>query len=243
VKPLRKWLSRALLALIVLLVFGWTCAAASQWLLRYRAQKLLADIHALEVNRTTTAEAEKLLSHWAHLGEVETGCHDGVCSHGVFSRNISPQIIQSPYTEKSLVWATSKLSDALGLRTATVSAYFTTESGVVTSKGFTEAVGLPYSDWYLRQGAYVPELIISSDESSVPRWLAEPDPLHPNRGARFRKGPYWPVIQFSPKESASVKADLMDFHFSCMTSFFSCHNENEILPATRTYFAKELHLD
>jgi hypothetical protein len=43
------------------------------------------------------------------------------------------------------------------------------------------------------------------------------------------KGPYGVMVRFKPDESPAEQAALMDFHLSCITKFFHCHSEREIL--------------
>jgi hypothetical protein len=46
---------------LVLLVGAWLWSAANQWLLRWRGERLLADIKALEVSKSSWTDAEALM--------------------------------------------------------------------------------------------------------------------------------------------------------------------------------------
>jgi hypothetical protein len=104
------------------------------------------------------------------------------------------------------------------------------EHGIVTRKWFLEQVRLPVRVWYLRDGAYVPDLAVSSRESTqLPNIKGYPRP-DPYRMARNMRGPYGVVVWFMPQEESDEKAALMNFRFSCITRFSPCLREDEILP-------------
>jgi len=230
--------------LAFLFVIAWVLGEVSQWLLRYRAEKLLVDIRSLEINRSKSEEAQALLTKWREWGEVESVCNAGTCHSYVFIRSGFPEMLRGG-PEEGPANLIPRIFDQIGLRTVGARAGFTLENGVVTSKGFVEMVALPVHDWFLRGNAYVPELAISVDEASA---FSDYDlhfvaPSHPFRMAHFMKGPYGVIIKFKPEEQISEQTAMMDFHFSCMTQFFPCHKESDILPASAKLFAKELSLD
>jgi hypothetical protein len=121
--------------------------------------------------------------------------------------------------------------DHLGLRSEGVGIGLTTEHGVVTRREFGEIVGLPVEDWYLRDGAYVPELDVWSGEAVKFRDFDQRyvSPAHPFRIVRNQKGPYGVLVAFRPEESSSEQSALMNFQFSCLTQFSSCRSECDIL--------------
>lgn len=93
-------------------------------------------------------------------------------------------------------------------------------------------VGIPVRNWYLRGGAYVPELAVSSNEVSGFHDFekeAYSQPSYPFRIARRMKGPYGVIVKFTQDESTVEQAALMDFRFDCMTRLIPCKDESEIL--------------
>jgi hypothetical protein len=54
-------------------------------------------------------------------------------------------------------------------------------------------------------------------------------PTHPFRMAQRFKGSYGLGVKFTTEEPPSERAKLMDFHLSCVTQFFPCGSEREIL--------------
>lgn len=227
-----RWSHRVLPGLISLLIVAWAVGEVLQWRMRWRAEKLLDDVRSLQVNRSTDAEARALLQKWARWGSVQTYCREDGCNAYVVVRRWMPEFMQAEPIGKAPQWLAS-LIDLTGLRASDFSARFDTKNGLVTGTGFTESIGLPVRDWYSRDGAYVPDLMVSSGESTEfndHEREAYVQPTHPHRIARRMKGPYGVFVKFTPKEMPAEKAALMDFHFGCVTQFIPCKDESEILP-------------
>jgi hypothetical protein len=114
-----------------------------------------------------------------------------------------------------------------------VGAGVNTEHGVIVERWYAEEVQLPVREWYLRGGAYVPSLLVSAAEDDRFRSahaLGNINPSHQFRKAWRFKGPYGLLVSFTTQEAQSERDRLMDFRFSCITQFFPCSNEREILP-------------
>jgi len=226
------WFRRLVAAVLLLLGAAWIFAEGLQWLLRWRAEKLLADVQSLQVNHSTSAEVQALLNKWSRWGETQTSCREDTCEYFLTMRHFLPTVLRGNADEEANNWL-PMLTDLIGLRSAIAGAGFSAEHGVVTAKGFSLMVHLPVRDWFLRGGAYVPDLAVSSSEVSKFRDYEDKYYVrqsHPSRMARSMKGPYGMLINFKPEESAAEKAALMNFQFSCLTQFFPCRSEREILP-------------
>jgi hypothetical protein len=225
------WSRRILLAMLILLSIAWTFGEASQWLFRYRAERLLAEFQALEVNRSSQSEAQALLQRWSRYGMIVSRCDGDLCRSSFEIRQFLPEVFRVAPTEGTLNLL-PRLVDHIGLRNEGVGIGFTTEQGIVTRKEFGLIVALPVADWYLRGGAYVPDLNIWAGEaakfSDYEERLVQPP--HPFRIVRNQKGPYGVLVTFRPEEDASEQAALMNFQFSCLTKLFPCRSEGDILP-------------
>jgi len=232
-KRASRWLRRVVATLMCLLCIAWVLAEASQWLLRWEAQRLLEDLMSIQVGHSTLAEAQSNLARWRKWGTVVEGCHggdDSTCYFYVTLRSRLPQIFRGNPEDGGHNWL-PRIIDFVGLRYSAVGAGVSSEHDVVTSKSYSEEVDLPMRDWYLRGGAYVPSLAVSSSEviqfREYEQRLAALS--HPFRIARREKGPYGLDVKFLLGESKPERAKLMDFRFSCITQFFPCSNEGEIL--------------
>jgi hypothetical protein len=197
-------------------------------LLRHRAQRLLTEIRALQVNHSTWADAQALMSRWGASAAQSGNCTAEACDFRInLVQTLPPIFVGYPDSPNRL----ARVVDHLGLRSAAVRGGFTMHSGFVDMKWFGEQVSLPVRDWYLRSGEYVPEIAVSTAESSTfVGYEGEASPEHPYRRVRNMKGRYGLLFHFKPQESAAEQASLMDFRFTCITRFRPCESEHDILP-------------
>ena len=215
------------------LVSVWLYEETTQWLLRWRGSQLLAEIRSLQVG-ASSPNLQALIHTWSKRGSLEKGCsgdHQENCYYFIRIRHILPSALRGDPDRPHKNWIAG-LFDHAGLRSSAIGAGVQTENSVIIQKSFSEDVDLPVRDWYLRGGAYVPTLTVSSGENTEFRgsyWRQRIKPAHPFRYARRFKGPYGLGVAFTSNESASEKEKLMDFHFSCITRFLPCRNEREIL--------------
>jgi hypothetical protein len=215
--------------ILLLLCVVWVQAEVSQWLLRRRAEHLLADVRSLNVNRSGWPEAQVVIQKWSRYAVPTGSCTATACTYRVDLLQVLPRMLIG-YPDPGVKNWLPRIVDRTGLRSAAARAGFTVEHGVVTSKWFAEQVALPVRTWNLRGGAYVPDLAVSSGEFLGFRVSEAGPPLHPYRQVRNWKGPYGVTVQFLPQEDSSERALLMDFQFACITQFSPCLNEGDILP-------------
>lgn len=216
---------------MALFCLAWVWFDAGQWVLRWRGERLLKDIASVNVGVCNYEDAKVVLRKWGKVGSVEESCSGDICGAWVTIVHRMPEFLSGDpngNARNRLV----RVLDHLGLRNESVGAGFRTEHGIVTTRGFGEIAGLPVRNWYVRGGAYVPELLVSSDEASHFTEYQTPylKPGRPNRMAKFMKGPYGLEITYTPDESPAERAALMDFRFSCLTKFIPCESEGQILP-------------
>ena len=228
-----RWLRRTITVFLCLLAAGWLCEEAAQWLLRWQGKRLLAEVKSLQVGGSS-ANVETLVSSWSKRGTVESGCqgeHQQTCYYFVTIRHLLPSAFRGDPDRPHRYWIAG-LIDHTGLRSSAIGAGIQTENGVISQKSFSEDVDLPVRDWYLRGGAYVPTLTVSSTEKSDFRnfwWREQVNAQHPFRYAHRFKGPYGVNVSFTVNEAADKREKLLDFRFSCITTYLPCRNEREIL--------------
>jgi hypothetical protein len=218
-----------LLGLIFILCVAWLFGEGAQWLLRWRAEKLLSDVRALQVNRGTWSDAQQLMQTWSQWTTPKPGCSADDCTVQIAFVQTLPPILVAQLGARN--WLPS-LADHIGLRSVAARAGFTIEHGLVTSKYFGEQATLPVRDLDSPDG-FTHYLSVSSAETSHFREIVADSKLtHPNRMAQHLKS--YLQITFSPDEDPAEQSALMDFRFSCLTQFRPCETEAEILPAGAT---------
>jgi hypothetical protein len=218
-----------LLAVLFILCVAWLFGEGAQWLLRSRAEKLLSDIRALQVDRSTFSDAQQLMQKWSQWATPKPGCSADDCTVQIsLIQTLPPILVAEPGAHN---WLPS-LADHIGLRSVAARSGFIVEHGVVTSKYFGEQTTLPVRDLDSPDG-FTHYLSVSSAETSHFREIVADSKLtHPNRMAQHLKN--YLQITFSPDEDPSEQSALMDFRFSCFTQFRPCETEAEILPAGAT---------
>ncbi len=230
---LSRWIRRTMAVLLCLVALTWAYEEASQWLLRWRGEQLLAQLKRLQVG-SSSATAEAFISTWSKRGTPWQTC-DGVqgqtCHWSVRISHILPSALRGDSDRAHQKWL-ARLTDHTGLRSSVIVADMRIENGLIIQKSFAEIVELPIRDWYVRGGAYVPDLAVGSTENTASSPYSDEhiDQAHPFRYARRLKGPYGLSVVFTPSESPSEREKLMNFRFSCITNFIPCNNEREILP-------------
>ncbi|MDR3745400.1 MAG: hypothetical protein P4K80_04635 [Acidobacteriaceae bacterium] len=215
------------LALLVLLVASWASGEGAQWLLRWRAEKLLADVRSIHVDRSQWADAQRMMQQWNRWGAPVEGCTAEKCDYRInLVQSLPPILGASP--QGGVRNLLPRLANLVGLRSTAARAGFTVENGVITSRWFGEQVTPPVAD-SMPTTEYIPYLSVLSEESAKFRLPTEGHPrLHPNRTAQPVNN--YLVVGFTPDEDPSEKAALLDFHLSCITQLLPCHSESEILP-------------
>lgn len=215
------------LAILVLLAAAWTSGEAAQWLVRWRAERLLADIRSLEVNRSQWSDVQPVMHRWGQWSTLPGPCTAQACNYRInFEQTLPPMLVGTPGGDQKN-WLAIAI-DRIGLRSVAVHAGFTVQRGVLTAKWFGEQVTPPVQDWASSTG-YIPYLSVLSGESlSFHSNLGDPPKLHPNRMVQPINN--YIVVSFTPDETPSEKAALMDFQLTCITQFSPCLSERDILP-------------
>jgi hypothetical protein len=218
-------LRQLLFALLFILAVAWLFGFGAQWLLRWRAEKLLAGIRALQVNHATWSDAQQLEQKWSQWTTAKAGCTSDNCTLQIgLVQTLPPILVAQPGARN---WLPS-LADHIGLRSTAARAGFTVEHGVVTTKYFGEQTTLPVRGLGTPD-VYTPYLSVSSAETTHFREIVGDSKIaHPNRMAQHLKG--YLQVTFSPGEDPAEQSALMDFSFSCLTQLRPCETEAEILP-------------
>ena len=219
---------KVLLSLIlVCLVSVWLFGEAAQWLLRWRAEKLLADIRSITVGQTSVDNARRLLERPSRESFRPISCDDRGCQYTVIVRHNLPEVLIGRYDKR--YWIPYVVA-FFGLRNSGAIAGFTASNGIVTQKWYGLNVGLPPSDWFDRGGAYTPDLLVSSSGSTeLPAYEQSILPPGQYHHVRNFKGTYGVVVSFDRREAAAEQNALMDFRLDCVTRLIACRDESDIL--------------
>jgi hypothetical protein len=223
------WARRTIAAMLLLVCASWITAKTSQYRFRRRAERLFADFQLIQVNRASTAETRSLIRQWDRYGSVTNNCDGLTCRTRLYIDQTLPAFFCGQ-PEEGIKNIPAILADFLGFRNEYAGFEFTTESGVITQKGFGLDVALPVVEWHWWNNSYIPDLVVWSTEKTKFPESTPLNPSHPFRIARNIRGVYGMQITFTTGEIAAKQAELMHFRFSCLTQFLPCQNFGEILP-------------
>lgn len=213
-------------AVLILVFAAWTSGEWTQWMLRWRAEKLLTEVRALDVNHAQWTDAQNIMQRWNKWGAPVEGCTAEKCNYRVsLIQSLPPMLIG--YSDEGMKNWIPRIVYHLGLRNVAVRGGFTVENGIVTAKWFGEQVTPPVGDWGLHTD-YIPYLSVLSSESSKFKDKTEHSLQQPSRAAEFSN--MSTAVSFTPDEEPGVKAALMDFQLSCLTQLKPCRSEYDILP-------------
>jgi hypothetical protein len=209
-----------------------------QRILRWRAERLLADIHALQMGKSTWADAQKLMHRWGVWGHYEGTCTKERCSYLIELEDLYgelPTFNSRPRT----IWETTRdwkwplrVYEFFGGRSATVFGRFEVIQGVVWGKDYVLALDANYKDghdeWeYLLFGSA--DTVWRSQGFQLP-----PNPIHPEyeisrpsgcEGCETVRAHYTPFAD--PNE---VNA-LLDFNLDCLTRRNPCRDPIDVMPS------------
>jgi hypothetical protein len=226
------WASGILIVMFVL----WLAAQCRQRIFRKRAEALLSDIKALELNHSTWSDSQRLMTRWGKWGHVYDTCDAEDCYYSI---NIGDELIDAPqfvFEEGPHIGA--RILDRVGLRSAQVTAGFHVIHGLVINKDFRVSVALPARNWTTPDGTYWPELAAGFRERSK---LDHPNPhfrsSHPNRELILRRIILEAV--FTPEESPEEQSALTGFRFDCITRWSPCLKWAELYPGADEEFEAE----
>ena len=241
VSRLRQTIRYALWAFLALFVAVGLLAIAiqaQQHLLRHRAERLLADIRALNLRQSDWSAAQELMRHWGRWGHYEGSCVEQHCFYEV-------ELLDFAYRHSDLfggrpwVW---RLYLAIGGRPARVRADWEVEDGRVWGKGFEVFVEVPPQSGQSLGSHFGYTLIATAN--SVSRFSFPHEPLlHPNYIIGRPGGCevcLWVYFKFTPYADPADVDRLMSFNLGCLTSWHPCREQGDVMPVAWKQYLDEL---
>ena len=83
----KKWILRILrvagLAALAVVLLAFAAVQFQQWLLRWRAERLMADMHQIRLYQSTWADAQRLMHRWGAWGHYDGSCTAAECRYEI----------------------------------------------------------------------------------------------------------------------------------------------------------------
>ncbi len=231
----RKRIRTAALAFAGVVALLFVLVQFQQYLLRWRAERLLSDIRTIQMGKSTWADAQQLMYRWGKWGRYEGTCAAERCSY---------QIELDERLSSSLVGCCRKLLVIyyiFGGRDAAVVARFDVIQGQIWAKDFVLVMGvfegtLPDDDR---------EYMLSG--SATTRWRVRDfrwqNPRHPeyvvDRPDACTGGCEEINARYTPFADPVEVNQLMSFSLDCITRLVTCRHREDIMPSVSRQMAEE----
>jgi hypothetical protein len=226
------WTCLPLTSVLLLVAVG---SRTQRYILRHRAEMLLADMQSINLRQTTFHDVEPIMARWQRWGTYDGPCSESHCSFAVHLSELDTPLNRFTLRHSSAF----AVATFLGQPPVAIHAYLTVVDGIVWDEGI--AFGIETQEWSPDGRRYVD--LISGSARTVPKLDMGWGPhwhLHPDYNI------YWAAnqqnqiqLEFSPFANSNDVHRLMAFNFSCLTRFDPCQDKKEIMPlalAEREYW-------
>jgi hypothetical protein len=225
------------------------------YLLRYRSERLLADVKSLEVRRTTAEEARRVLQKWEEDGLYHEISGDNWTFGTVQADPITLRVFRDSHNEFLWggIWWAEWASRFMGWRPVEVAVQIDVRKGVVWDKSLRVTVQTPTekgrdhllhgevttSSWRFYEGTS------AGPTGQILQTLVHPDYLVVAQTRTRRNGPasYAGISEISallkPNADPEVVRHLENFDLSCITRWFSCRSAAELMPTAWTQYQED----
>jgi hypothetical protein len=238
---LRKWALRILrvagLAVVSLVLLTFLAVQFQQRLLRWRAERLMADMHQIRLYQSTWADAQKLMHRWGAWGHYDGTCTTAQCVYSIRIDN-DPTIADNHPV----------LLDAFGFMPGwhfgAASARFAVQDGVIQRVAMSAVVDVHNpgprrnSDTTLIVSTSSRQSLSITSENGGSLGPDEQLEVHPEYKERSPDGC---TICMAVRVAYSTHAPpeeierLTRFDFSCFTRLHSCERIDELFPAAKPW--------
>ena len=196
-----------------------------QHLLRWRAERLLADIREIQMGKSTWADAQRLMDRWGKWGGYQGSCTSERCEYHIRLKDILQEKDRSSYGYLLHPYY------LLGGRFATVGARIQVKNGAIWTKSFYAEVFSPAPIPFFGDGDYflIGETGGPNSELDTDKDLDVFLPIC--TGCKMID------VEFSPFADSESVNRLLDFRLSCLTSVLVCRQPSDLMPAAWKYYS------
>jgi len=146
----RKWavpvvcFAGGLIFSVVLVAF--LAVQAQQWMLRWHAERLLADMHRIRLYQTTWTDAQRLMHRWGAWGHYEGSCTAASCEYDIEMVCIpcyNPRVPRHAWLDWLMMHDRFNLYEWFGGRGSRFYAAFTVHNGTIWRESTGISVSVP----------------------------------------------------------------------------------------------------
>jgi hypothetical protein len=248
---LSRWIRIAGIAILVPVICLFAAVRIQQYVLRWRAERLLADIREIQMGKSTWADAQRLMYRWGKWGGYQNQCDPQYCSYKISIDDVSHAFHHFPFLDggqwvSELRWPKwmSRPYFWAGGRFAVVGAKFEVRNGKIWAKSFSVRTAFspkPHAinnDFYAAPDSNViaeaicatalshrEEVVFSIDDPEVSHFLTDND-----------RGGHWAVAYFTPFADEGTVSTQMQFNLDCITRRSECKTTSELMPTAASIY-------
>ena len=246
-----RWRVHALRAVcLVVLVFVVLPLAAiqvHQYLFRWRAERLVADMHRIRLYQSTWGDAQKLMSRWGTWGKYEGTCEERDCKYYIELASIGDP------SGTWRIWLADhhafQIYSFFGGRYSRVVASFTVHKGSIWRESLGVAVSAQKGGRRVKPDDFALTLIVDTKSRQRLRTSPDGDWWIMGDDDQLATHPYYKegrpggckisceeaVVTYSTHTPPAEIERLSQFNLSCLTRFNPCMELEQVLPAARDW--------
>lgn len=252
-----KWLKRILRVVCVfalaLMLFVFFVVQFQQRMLRWRAERLLAEMHQIRLYQSTWTDAQRLMHRWGAWGHYDGSCTAESCKYKIEMDSIAfynPLFSRHAWLDWLLTHDRFNVYQWCGGRGAAFNASFTVHNGTIWRESTAIGVSVPRRRMQRDIGVDKSLSIGAESYQRLHRTLENWTPFMGSED-ELAQHPYYKVgrpsgcevnceigaVYYSTHTPPAEIERLTSYDFSCFTRFKPCAELEDLLPA-----AKEWHL-
>ena len=245
----RKWAVRILLlaggVVLSLMLLTFFAVQIQQRTLRWRAERLSADMHRIRLYQSTWADAQRLMRRWGAWGHYDGSCTAGSCNYDIRIGSIPPY--EWP------IWLIQhdklNLYERFGGRDSGVFASFTVHDGAIWRTGSGIGISVPTRRMQ-RENEFESTLSLGAvSYQRLHRTMKDWGLFMDGPTPELAKHPYYKVgrpggckvncrvgvAYYSTHTPPAEIERITSYNFSCFTRFHPCSEFEDLLPAAEPW--------
>lgn len=238
---IRTWLRTAGVLVLVLVAALAACVQIQQRILRWRAERLLADVRAIQMGKSTWVDAQRLIKKWGAWGGYEGSCTVERCDYLVALRDSSQQF-PAYFPSGHILHDSGRFWNwmnwpyrLLGGHVVEIGASFQIKAGILWTKGFeVEILRYPLAPTAVSDDRYVLAAIAHGMTNLHSQGFVELPVDTPEYGAYLApicSGCNLVRAYFTPQADPHLIENFLSFDLSCLTRWVECKSAQELAPS------------
>jgi len=239
-----RWTRIACIAILAPIVCLIAVVRIQQYVLRWRAERLLDDIRQIQMGKSTWADAQRFMAKWKESNHMRGQCTPESCTEGVEVMDSVSYMLSHCGRYEWQCGVLSKLYAMFGARTGFASVSLSIHNGQIETSRFSLFVTVPpFVSKVDRGGSGLFASATQYHRGFDSLWLFPQRMLHPDywlgkiggcEGClRFDTG-------YTPKTAPEEIARLTDIEFDCITRLIPCTREADLMPSAWRQYQDEL---